>query len=229
MSAGAAGDLPEGPSHRLVQIADTLRALANNGLMWSNDSYQTERYEQILHLAAELLGIASTQPHAEIVRSFFADMDYKTPLAVVDTAVMDDGGRILLIRRADNGLWAMPGGACDVGETPAAAAAREVEEETGYRPQITHLLGVFDSRLTHAHNSRHLYHLLFAGHVAGDPPPPGGDPSHAHEIRDRRWFDQAEIPWAALSPGHAPRLRVAQAWAAAPQTPAYFDPLHIAE
>ncbi len=215
----------ESQARRLVQIAEALRALANNGLMWSKDSYQTERYQQILHLAAELLGMAAAQPTAEIARQFFADIDYKTPLAVVDTAVFDDGGRVLLIQRADNQRWAMPGGACDVGETPAAGAAREVEEETGYRAHITHLIGIFDSNLQPSHNSRHLYHLLFAGRVQGNSPAIGGAPSHAQEILDRRWFMQAEIPWDALSPGHEGRLRFALAWYADPRTPAYFDPL----
>lgn len=217
--------MSEEQTARQVQIAEQLRALANNGLMWTTDSYQRERYEQILHLAAELLGMAAVQPVTEIARAFFADVDYKTPLAVVDTAVFDDGGRVLLIRRADNQKWAMPGGACDVGESPAAGAAREVEEETGYRPQITHFIGIFDSRFQRQHSSRHLYHLLFTGYVPGDPPEIGGAPSHAQEILDRCWFALEDIPWDDLSPGHADRLRFALRWYAQPHTPAYFDPL----
>jgi ADP-ribose pyrophosphatase YjhB (NUDIX family) len=217
--------MSETPAARLVQIAEQLRALAHNGLVWTTDSYQRERYETILRLAAELLSMAAVQPVEEITRAFFADIDYKTPLAVVDTAVFDDGGRVLLIQRADNQKWAMPGGAYDVGESPAAGAAREVEEETGYHVRITDLIGIFDGNLQRQPTSRHLYHLLFAGRVPGDPPPMGGLPSHAQEILDRRWFAPAEIPWESLSPGHADRLRFALAWHARPGTPAYFDPL----
>jgi ADP-ribose pyrophosphatase YjhB (NUDIX family) len=43
----------------------------------------------------------------------------------------DDAGRVLLIRRRDNGYWAMPAGALELGESIAEAAAREVHEETG--------------------------------------------------------------------------------------------------
>ena len=208
---------------RQVQIAEELRALAGNGLIWTTDPYQRTRYEQILRLAAEILGMVALQPPAEIERAFFADLEYKTPLAVVDTAVFDDAGRVLLIRRADNGKWALPGGACDVGETPAGGAAREVEEETGYHVQITDLIGIFDGNLLRQQTSRHLYHLLFAGHMPGNPPAPGGPPSHAQEILDRRWFARDELPWEELSPGHAPRLRFALTWFDRPHTPAYFD------
>lgn len=47
--------------------------------------------------------------------------------------VRDDAGRVLLIRRTDNGLWATPGGAMELGESIAECAIREVWEETGIR------------------------------------------------------------------------------------------------
>jgi 8-oxo-dGTP pyrophosphatase MutT (NUDIX family) len=48
-----------------------------------------------------------------------------------DALVCDGEGRLLLVRRADDGCWAMPGGWVDPGETPAQAAVRETLEETG--------------------------------------------------------------------------------------------------
>ncbi len=202
---------------RLVQIAEELRALSNNGLQYTDDPYQIERYRKILGLSAELLDIVAAQSLGEIKERFFADIDYKTPLCVVDTAVFDEQQRILLIQRADDQLWAMPGGMCDVGEAPAAAAAREVWEETGYRVEVTHLIGLFDSRRQPDQQSRHLYHLLFAGRVIG------GEPAPSIETLRVQWFDLDAIPWDALSPGHAERLRVALEWHAAPETPAYFE------
>ncbi len=47
------------------------------------------------------------------------------------TVVRDDAGRILLIQRSDNGHWAMPAGAMELGESIAQCAARELFEETG--------------------------------------------------------------------------------------------------
>ena len=58
-----------------------------------------------------------------------------------DALVRDARGRVLLVRRADDGRWAMPGGWVDPGETPEQAVVREVAEETGLRvsgPRLLH-------------------------------------------------------------------------------------------
>jgi 8-oxo-dGTP pyrophosphatase MutT (NUDIX family) len=58
-----------------------------------------------------------------------------------DALVRNDAGEVLLVRRADDGRWAMPGGWVDPGETPAQAAVREVAEETGMHvsePRLLH-------------------------------------------------------------------------------------------
>ena len=57
-----------------------------------------------------------------------------------DALVRDARGRVLLVRRADDGRWAMPGGWVDPGETPEQAVVREVWEETGLRVSAPRLL-----------------------------------------------------------------------------------------
>ena len=52
------------------------------------------------------------------------------------------GGKVLLQRRADNGLWTMHGGAIEIGEVPEDAAKREFFEETGLRANALELIGV---------------------------------------------------------------------------------------
>ncbi len=58
-------------------------------------------------------------------------------------AIFDDERRILLTRRADNGLWCLPGGALESGESAAEACEREVFEETGLRVHVKRLVGVY--------------------------------------------------------------------------------------
>ncbi|MBY0400390.1 NUDIX domain-containing protein [Myxococcota bacterium] len=53
------------------------------------------------------------------------------------------GSELLLMRRSDNGHWSLPGGFVEMGESVAAAARREVEEETGYSVEIGRLVGVY--------------------------------------------------------------------------------------
>ena len=57
--------------------------------------------------------------------------------------VQDDAGRILLIQRSDNGLWAPPGGAQSIGERVGDAAVRETKEETGYDVEVIGMVGVY--------------------------------------------------------------------------------------
>ena len=57
--------------------------------------------------------------------------------------VFDEAGRVLLGRRLDNGLWGLPSGHVEVGETAAQAAVREVAEETGLQVQVQRLVGVY--------------------------------------------------------------------------------------
>jgi ADP-ribose pyrophosphatase YjhB (NUDIX family) len=57
--------------------------------------------------------------------------------------VVDEAGRILLIRRSDNALWSIPGGAMEVGERIADAAIREVREETGLEVVPEAIVGIY--------------------------------------------------------------------------------------
>jgi len=201
----------------LTNIASELRALSNAGIHYTDDPYQIERYHRIIGLAAELTGLASSHDGSALQALFFADLYYKTPFAVVDTALFDDDDRLLLIRRADNGRWAFPGGACDVGEPPMIGAAREVWEETGYIADVTDFLGIFDNRYHSGSSFHHLYCLLFAGRAVG------GERLITHETLDCAWFAEDDMPWDEVTPSHLTRIRHAFAWRNQPTTPAFFD------
>ncbi|MEU2834160.1 NUDIX domain-containing protein [Streptomyces lavendulae] len=57
--------------------------------------------------------------------------------------VVDEGGRVLLQRRTDNGMWALPGGKMDLGESIGECAIRETFEETGVTVEITGIVGTY--------------------------------------------------------------------------------------
>jgi 8-oxo-dGTP pyrophosphatase MutT (NUDIX family) len=61
----------------------------------------------------------------------------------VNVVVTDDQDRILVIQRSDNGNWALPGGAIDLGESLVQAAVRETKEETGIDCEMTGLVGIY--------------------------------------------------------------------------------------
>ena len=59
------------------------------------------------------------------------------------SAIVADKGRILLLCRSDNGRWALPGGAMEVGESIAETITREVQEETGLDVEPERIVGVY--------------------------------------------------------------------------------------
>lgn len=64
-------------------------------------------------------------------------------VCAASAVVVDDDGRILLQRRRDNDLWALPGGGMEIGESIGETAAREVREETGFEVQPLYVIGVY--------------------------------------------------------------------------------------
>lgn len=79
-------------------------------------------------------------------RDYYNDPDAPRANAIVPavTAVVVDGDRrLLLIHRVDNDLWALPGGAIEIGETVSQAVVREVREETGIDVEVTGLVGIY--------------------------------------------------------------------------------------
>lgn len=93
----------------------------------------------------------------------------------VNVIVNDEQGRILMIRRTDNGNWAVPGGAIDLGESMTQAAVRETVEETGITCEITGLVGIYTDpnhviHYTSNDEVRQEFSIVLTGrHVAGEP------------------------------------------------------------
>ena len=189
-------------AEQLAAWSDRLRGITALGLNFCENFYDRENYRRVQDIAIEMLAAATGDPPAEIERLRAPIFDRPTPLAVGDAAVINDAGEILLIRRADNGQWAMPGGALEVGETPAEGVAREALEESGVRCEPVSLVGVYDSRLSGSTSRHHLYQFVFLCRPNGGQLGAG---SHAIEITDVGWFAENALP-EGLGPSHARRI-----------------------
>ena len=97
------------PTTLLRGWADRLQASARTGLFFANNEYDRERYEQIIEIAAEMAGLATGQAPVEIRATWAQDVGYVTPRVGVGAAIFDERGRLLLQKRTDSGLWALPG------------------------------------------------------------------------------------------------------------------------
>lgn len=123
----------------------------------------------------------------------------------VNVAVTNDAGELLLIRRSDNGNWAMPGGAIDLGESVSQAGVRETKEETGIDCEITGLVGIFTDPkhiifYTSNGEARQEFSIVLTGRATG------GQPTPSSESTEVRWIAPADMP--ALQMDRSMRNRI---------------------
>ena len=134
-----------------IDWAKRLQAIAQTGLTYAASPYDVERYEQVRHIAAEMVANRSDVPLSRVLDLFSSDTGYATPKVDV-RAVIFHNGSILLVRERSDGHWTLPGGWADVGEAPSECVVREAKEETGYDVQAQKLLAVYD-RSKHPHDA----------------------------------------------------------------------------
>jgi 8-oxo-dGTP pyrophosphatase MutT (NUDIX family) len=106
-------------------------------------------------------------------------------------AVFDDAGQVLLGRRADIGVWTLPGGIIDPAEQPADAAVREVFEETGVvaLPEILTSVTVSEP-MTYPNGDQVQYlEYCFRCRLAGGQPGPGDG-----ELSAAGWYAPDDLP-----------------------------------
>lgn len=130
------------------------------------------------------------------------------PLVLVGSqiVVVDDADNVLYIRRHDNGLWGMPGGSLEPGETVEEAGRRELTEETGLVAGRVELLGVLSGpeqyvEYANGHRAWWVTTVFLAESVSGE--------LHADgvEALDARWFPRTDPP-ADIDPADAGVLRL---------------------
>lgn len=142
-----------------------------------------------------------------------------TPLVGCDVFVLNELSQVLLIQRSDNGLWALPGGCHDLGETPMGCARRECQEESGYDIEITDLIGVYSSNcyeyVNYPWKENEFCHLLFKARVLG------GYPQVSSETKKVAWFFESELP--NFSDGHEVRVKFGFKYSRNPKVKPYFE------
>ncbi|QUQ70447.1 NUDIX hydrolase [Kutzneria sp. CA-103260] len=116
----------------------------------------------------------------------------------VSAFVLDDAGRLLMIRRTDNDRYAIPGGGHEVGETVAQAVVREVAEETGIDVEVTGVIGIYSNP---AHviayddgEVRQEFSICFRA------TPTGGQPRTSSESSEVEWVTRERLDELNIHP-----------------------------
>ena len=172
-----------------LKWAKQLAALAQDGLTYSDNEYEIDRYQQIRRIAAEMMSAGFDLDAKAFIELFAREQGYATPKVDVRGAVFRDN-QILLVKEKIDGGWTLPGGWADPCQSPSEAVAREVFEEAGFQVQVVKLAAVYD-RSKHPHQPPmpfHLYKLFFLCEITG------GQAKESYETTGVAFFAEDRIP-----------------------------------
>jgi ADP-ribose pyrophosphatase YjhB (NUDIX family) len=129
----------------------------------------------------------------------------RTIVVATSVFVLDDQGRVLLIRRTDNGLWALPGGTQEVGEYLADTAVRETREETGVDVEVDGIVGIYTNpnhvmSYSDGEVRQQFSVCLRARHLHGEP-------RTSDESSQVRWIERKDLEGLTIHPSMQLRIK----------------------
>lgn len=194
-----------------------LQAIAQNGLQYSKDRYDLERFQQLRAIAGDMLAELAGAP-PQVVHGLFASYEgTATPKIDVRAVVLQDD-KVLLVRQIGEERWTLPGGWADVGISLSEAVAKEASEESGYLVEPTRVLAVQDRP---RHNlppiPEHTWKVFVEASIVS-----AGEPDGL-ETDDVGFFSLSELP--PLSEGRVNRAQLERMIELVndPSAPADFD------
>lgn len=172
-----------------------MAGIARTGLGFSPNLYERERFEEVLRVAADIRVAAGHELESEVLIEEWLKLvgdgvaGYVTPKVAVGAVVGNDRGELLLVQRADSGVWLYPTGWADVGYSASEVAVKEVYEETGIECEPVRLIAVLDG-LRLGFTRIPLYSVVFHCRAVG-----GELRVHPLECTDAGWFAEDALPF----------------------------------
>lgn len=168
---------------RFYDFIVKMQAISKIGLLFSKDPYALENYQQINDLSREML---ESFMSVDLERPNYFKRDiYPTPNISVRTAIFNEHGHILLVKEAKTGTYSLPGGWCDVYDSPSQAAKAEVSQEAGLEIEIIRLVGVINHT---PFTSTPEFVIVFEAR------PISPFHEHCHETTEARYFALDALP-----------------------------------
>ena len=213
----------------LARWSSALAGIARTGLGFTDNLYEQERFEEVLHVAGDIKAAAAALDEAveiqretdHFVQEWLENVGegvpgYVTPKVAIGAVVGNDDGELLLVQRADSGIWLYPTGWADIGYSASEVAVKEVAEETGIECEPVRLLSVIDGQRM-GFSRFGMYMLLFYCRATGGELQP-----HPLETSDVGWFGPTALPEATA--GASWWAPLAFAAINGEEAPTVFDP-----
>lgn len=112
----------------LIKLAMELQSIAQNGLTYTKDQFDKERFERVREISAQVMAMKTDFSIEKVKDVFCNETGYQTP-KIETRAAMFSKNKILLVKEQEK--WSLPGGWVDYDETIASSTIKEVKEETG--------------------------------------------------------------------------------------------------
>ena len=153
-----------------------LNALADMGLVYAENGFDKERYEELKFISQNLMAHVGKVQINDLAPLLMPPKDYPTPKVDVRGFVLNEKKEVLMAREQVDQKWTIPGGWADIGSTPSEIAVKEVFEETGMQCKAVRLLGVWDKQVhPHPPEPYYIYKLMFHCELVGGTLTPGFD------------------------------------------------------
>ncbi len=129
-------------SDKWLDWAKEIQSIAQNGLTYTKDIFDKERFERLRKISAEIISCYSKLPIKTVQKLFCNEEGFQTPKLDTRAVILKDD-KILLVKEK-NGRWALPGGWVDFDQTIKTNTEKEVKEEAGLDVKAIKILAVQD-------------------------------------------------------------------------------------
>lgn len=162
-------------------------SIAKIGLIFSKDPYAIENYKEIQKISMEALeNFSSSKIDKD---NFFSRDVYPTPNISCRCVIFNDKEQILLVREREEEKFSLPGGWCDLFDSPIEAIKNECLQEAGCKIKNIELVGIMNKTILDLNDMNvPEYQITFKALIDGD------IKEHTHETDLVKWFDPKSLP-----------------------------------
>ncbi|QMU31103.1 NUDIX hydrolase [Adhaeribacter radiodurans] len=204
-------------SEKWLAFAKRVQAIAQAGLTYAVNDYDTERYEELRAISVEIMQELSGEDPDKIRALFTNENGYQTPKVDVRAVVFREN-KILLVHEKIDNCWSLPGGWADVGYSASEVAVKETREEAGLEVKPIRLLAILDKKHhPHPPSPYHTYKIFILCKAIG------GSLQQGMETLDVGFFDRNNLPPLSLERNTDSQVQILFEYLENPEKEVYFD------